>query len=87
MRELIAAHGPGGADAPVGSDDLGRLAADVAAAPRRVTIVVDGHGAATASTEERVLVALERAQGFGRDRKSTRLNSSHTDISRMPSSA
>ena len=24
---------------------------------------------------------------FGRDRKSTRLNSSHTDISRMPSSA
>ena len=66
MRELIAAHGPGGAEAPVGSDDLGRLAADVAAAPRRVTIVVDGHGAATASTEERVLVALERAQGFGR---------------------
>ena len=25
--------------------------------------------------------------GTGRDRKSTRLNSSHTDISRMPSSA
>ena len=25
--------------------------------------------------------------GSGRDRKSTRLNSSHTDISRMPSSA
>ena len=27
------------------------------------------------------------AQEFGTDRKSTRLNSSHTDISRMPSSA
>ena len=26
-------------------------------------------------------------QGLGEDRKSTRLNSSHTDISRMPSSA
>ena len=39
--------------------------------------------------------ATESAQAFGsfearlgaRDRKSTRLNSSHTDISRMPSSA
>ena len=27
------------------------------------------------------------AKGLGQDRKSTRLNSSHTDISRMPSSA
>jgi ferredoxin len=35
------------------------------AVPRRVTIVVEGCGSATASTEERVLVALERAQGFG----------------------
>ncbi len=33
-----------------------------------------------------VFVALE-TEGFGGDRKSTRLNSSHTDISRMPSSA
>ena len=31
--------------------------------------------------------ALEAAIGYERDRKSTRLNSSHTDISRMPSSA
>ena len=28
-----------------------------------------------------------RERGFNLDRKSTRLNSSHTDISRMPSSA
>ena len=32
--------------------------------------------------------AMENIDGFhGKDRKSTRLNSSHTDISRMPSSA
>jgi ferredoxin len=30
-----------------------------------VTITMEGCGAATATTEERVLVALERAQGFG----------------------
>ena len=36
-----------------------------------------GHGAAAAEGEG----------GHGEDRKSTRLNSSHTDISRMPSSA
>ena len=32
-------------------------------------------------------VAHYHVQGTARDRKSTRLNSSHTDISRMPSSA
>ena len=48
-------------------------------------------------TDERMMVRLaamalsahdlqDRCQGDG-DRKSTRLNSSHTDISRMPSSA
>ena len=31
--------------------------------------------------------SLEIMNGKGKDRKSTRLNSSHTDISRMPSSA
>ena len=31
--------------------------------------------------------AVDRAIGLTQDRKSTRLNSSHTDISRMPSSA
>ena len=34
-----------------------------------------------------VIGAIERAVGLCLDRKSTRLNSSHTDISRMPSSA
>ena len=32
-------------------------------------------------------VKEQRRNRFWRDRKSTRLNSSHTDISRMPSSA
>lgn len=35
------------------------------AATDRVTITVEGHGCASATVEERVLVALERAQGFG----------------------
>ena len=35
---------------------------------------------------ERLVAAEVAALGFG-DRKSTRLNSSHTDISRMPASA
>lgn len=33
---------------------------------RRVKITVEGHGEVTASSEERVLVALERSQGLGR---------------------
>lgn len=36
------------------------------APPLRVTVTLEGHGAGTGSTEERVLVILERAQGFGR---------------------
>lgn len=47
-----AAAEPGSADRPTET--------------RRVVITVEGHGTATATTEERVLVALERAQGFGR---------------------
>ena len=35
----------------------------------------------------RLLVDTDLREKFDRDRKSTRLNSSHTDISRMPSSA
>ena len=41
-------------------------------------------------TKQRILDAAEHLlaiKGFRADRKSTRLNSSHTDISRMPSSA
>ena len=33
------------------------------------------------------LITLAKESGADADRKSTRLNSSHTDISRMPSSA
>ena len=33
------------------------------------------------------IIVVHRSDGSGTDRKSTRLNSSHTDISRMPSSA
>ena len=46
--------------------DRTALAVSPSSPPRRVTIVVEGHGSAAASSEERVLVALERAQGFGR---------------------
>jgi ferredoxin len=34
-------------------------------APQRFQITLEGHGAASAYEGERVLVALERAQGFG----------------------
>lgn len=34
--------------------------------PQRFTITVEGSGTATCTAGERVLVALERAQGFGR---------------------
>lgn len=45
---------------------IGRPQPDGLAVPRRVTITVEGCGTATATSDERVLVALERAQGFGR---------------------
>lgn len=64
MTEETVAPGPGAADAP--APPLASVAGDLAASPRRVSITVEGHGVASASTEERVLVALERAQGFGR---------------------
>ena len=53
------------------------------------TIEADAHltdaaARLTATVEKNVLVQLEHLRT---DRKSTRLNSSHTDISRMPSSA
>ena len=41
----------------------------------------------TVADEESLKRWIEAARAAGRDRKSTRLNSSHTDISRMPSSA
>ena len=34
-----------------------------------------------------ILFDMDRSENIFTDRKSTRLNSSHTDISRMPSSA
>ena len=37
--------------------------------------------------EQTAFLAASRADTYDEDRKSTRLNSSHTDISRMPSSA
>ena len=51
-----------------------------------------GHGDILVTHEllqlhERDLAGLRQPGGEGIDRKSTRLNSSHTDISRMPSSA
>lgn len=46
--------------------ESGPKSPDVAAAPQRLTITVEGHGSAGSLAGERVLVALERAQGFGR---------------------
>lgn len=65
MRDEAAGLEPAVACATGGIGALGALPSPCAA-PRHVTITVDGHGSATASAEERVLVALERAQGFGR---------------------
>ena len=40
------------------------------------------------NTKDFIVEQLKKQiEGFTADRKSTRLNSSHTDISRMPSSA
>jgi ferredoxin len=56
--------------APTASSQLGPMGSATASAapvlPQRFTVTVEGHGTATATSEERVLVALERAQGFGR---------------------
>jgi ferredoxin len=40
-------------------------AQEAPAAARRVTVTIEGHGSASVSTEERLLVALERARGLG----------------------
>ena len=49
-------------------------------------VVVD-KGELSYTAEVRVDAKLAAMSGKAGDRKSTRLNSSHTDISRMPSSA
>ena len=65
------------------------------ATPRRKFILADtpGHAQYTrnmvtgASTADLGLVLVDARHGLTEDRKSTRLNSSHSDRSRMPSSA
>lgn len=59
---------PAGIEPPVrpASGENGVLPPPSPDLPRHVTITVAGHGSATATVQERVLVALERAQGFGR---------------------
>lgn len=64
MSDGTVAGGPETMGTPVSASDAGDRSPSIT--PRRVTITVEGHGAASATTEERVLVALERAQGFGR---------------------
>ncbi len=49
--------------------------------------VIHVHNVGPHFTRTFVIVEYSSAPVFMRDRKSTRLNSSHTDISRMPSSA
>ena len=64
MRDETAARTPARADRSVAADLVGS-GGERPVAVRRVTVTVEGCGAASASTEERVLVALERAQGCG----------------------
>ena len=65
MRNESAAPEPVRAAPPGEGGGRGPIDLDRPTQPRRVTITVDGCGAASATTGERVLVALERAQGFG----------------------
>ncbi|WP_333821864.1 2Fe-2S iron-sulfur cluster-binding protein [Pinisolibacter sp.] len=65
MNDETATSASGRTSPAVTTGASGTPRSDRLTAPRRVTIVVEGCGSATASTEERVLVALERAQGFG----------------------
>ena len=51
------------------------------------TLIADPSANAKALTDATKSVADLKARQASLDRKSTRLNSSHTDISRMPSSA
>ena len=57
--------------------------------PLPAPYLVDASDAAASSIglSPEVFAHPEFAEAFAGDRKSTRLNSSHTDISRMPSSA
>lgn len=59
-----ALAGAGASTSRSGGDAQADMCAQ--AMPRRVTITLEGHGEGTGTTEERVLVILERAQGFGR---------------------
>ena len=55
--------------------------------PKGEIAVINTCGFIGDAKEESINMILEFAQAKEEDRKSTRLNSSHTDISRMPSSA
>ena len=53
-------------------------------------VITNNSGYKIQDTDSPFVITLTKADdesGFPEDRKSTRLNSSHTDISRMPSSA
>ena len=64
-----------------GIEAKGKRGKVLAASPKNGTVVVDGLNMVKRHTRPR------SAQQPGGDRKSTRLNSSHYRISRMPSSA
>ena len=69
--------------AEVRFDDVaGCLRTPVGGSSRQLIIIVEGR-----KVRSRLISSRETARLMGLDRKSTRLNSSHTDISRMPSSA
>ena len=63
-----------------GAPEINRALPDVRAAAGPGVEILPLHGSLTADDQDRAIAA-------GGDRKSTRLNSSHTSVSRMPSSA
>ena len=76
---LMLVHGFGGA-----KEDFSDQLADLATDHRVITLDLRGHGESD-GPEEEAKYFLDRFAA--EDRKSTRLNSSHGKLSRMPSSA
>ena len=97
MKPALQAHlQPGDAIGVMGGGQLGRMMAHAAQEMGLAVVVLDPDANAPAAQVAQGLVQstyddpagwTQLAERVQADRKSTRLNSSHTDISRMPSSA
>lgn len=65
MREATTAAPPEGVGHAAAPSSIDARPPPETPVPARVTITVEGHGHVAATSAERVLVALERGQGFG----------------------